>query len=132
VTQTIASEGDGNWHEYVGGYSDWLKQRRRPAAADTAKPAVKTPASVPAQANPKPRARMSFKEQRELDGLPREIEALEHEQSELTTRMSTAEYHRQGPDQARTDGKRLEDIETLLQTKYARWEALEEQRGGGG
>ena len=72
---------------------------------------------------------MSFKEQRELDTLPKDIEALEQEQSELTTRMSTAEYHRQGPDQARTDGKRLEEIETLLQAKYARWEALEEQRG---
>ena len=44
VTQTIASEGDGNWHEYVGGYTDWLKQRRRPAAAGTAKPAAKNPA----------------------------------------------------------------------------------------
>ena len=135
VTQTIASEGDGNWHEYVGGYSDWLKQRRKPATTGIAKSAIKNPepAAVPTQvapsANPKPRARMSFKEQRELDTLPKDIEALEQEQSELTTRMSTAEYHRQGPDQARTDGKRLEEIETLLQAKYARWEALEEQRG---
>ena len=135
VTQTIASEGDGSWHEYVGGYSDWLKQRRKPATPGTAKSATKSPApaavstQIAASANPKPRARMSFKEQRELDTLPKDIEALEQEQSELTARMSTAEYHRQGPDQARTDGKRLEEIETLLQTKYARWEALEEQRG---
>ena len=33
VTQTLAAEGDGLWHEYVGGYSDWLAQRRKPAAA---------------------------------------------------------------------------------------------------
>jgi ATP-binding cassette subfamily F protein uup len=127
VTQTIATEGDGGWREYVGGYTDWLKQRPRSSAAAPAKPGTKTPA--PTAANPKPRTKLSFKEQRELDSLPAEIEGLEQEQSDLTSRMSTADYHRQGPDQVRTDSKRLEDIEALLQTKYARWEALEEQRG---
>jgi ATP-binding cassette subfamily F protein uup len=126
VTQTIASEGDGVWREYVGGYSDWLKQRNRPAAGTTAaKPA---PAKNPA-ATPKPRAKLSFKEQRELDSLPKEIEALEREQTDLTARMSTPDYHRQGAEQRRTDGKRLEEIEALLLTKFARWEVLEEQRG---
>ena len=129
VTQTIAAEGDGRWGEYVGGYSDWLKQRRKPATATPAKQAAKTPASATAT-NSKPRTKLSFKEQRELDTLPKEIETLEREQGDLTTRMSTSEYHREGPDRARTDSRRLEEIETLLQTKYARWEALEEQRGG--
>ena len=128
VTQTIAAEGDGSWGEYVGGYSDWLRQRRKPATPPGAKPVPRTPTPAPAAA-PKARTKMSFKEQRELDALPREIESLEQEQSELTTLMSTPEYHRQGPDKMRTDGKRLEDIEALLQTKYARWEALEELRG---
>ena len=129
VTQTIAAEGDGGWGEYVGGYSDWLKQRRRPATATPAKLSTKTPAPATAT-NSKPRTKLSFKEQRELDTLPKEIETLEREQGDLTTRMSTPEYHREGPDRARTDSKRLEELETLLQTKYARWETLEEQRGG--
>jgi ABC transport system ATP-binding/permease protein len=125
VTQTIASEGDGSWGEYVGGYSDWLKQRRKPATPAAVKPATRTASA----AAPKARIKLSFKEQRELDTLPREIETLEQEQSELTALMSTPEYHRQGPDKMRTDGKRLEEIEALVQTKYARWEALEELRG---
>ena len=130
VTQTIASEGDGIWREYVGGYSDWLKQRNRPyAALATAKPAAPKPAADRAAATAKPRAKLSFKEQRELDSLPKEIEALEREQTELTTRMSTPDYHRHGAQQQRTDSKRLEEIEALLLTKFARWEALEEQRG---
>jgi ABC transport system ATP-binding/permease protein len=139
VTQTIAAEGDGVWREYVGGYGDWLKQRK-PATAPggrspsfltaAAKPAAtKAPTPAAAPAGPKPRTKLSFKDQRELDSLPQEIEALEREQSDLTTRMSTPEYHRQGPDQVRTDSKRLEEIESLLLTKYARWEALEELRG---
>ena len=128
VTQTIAAEGDGSWGEYVGGYSDWLKQRRKPAITAPAK-ATRTATTAPVAASPKARTKLSFKEQRELDALPQEIEALEREQSGLTARMSTPEYHRQGPDQSRTDGKRLEDIEAQLQTKYARWEMLEELRG---
>jgi ATP-binding cassette subfamily F protein uup len=129
VTQTIASEGDGNWREYVGGYSDWLKQRSKPTAAGgTPKPDPKNQ-SPAATAAPKGRTKLSFKEQRELDSLPREIEALEREQADLTTRMSGPDYHRQGADQMRTDSKRLEEIETLMQTKFARWEALEELRG---
>jgi ATP-binding cassette subfamily F protein uup len=132
VTQTIASEGDGIWREYVGGYSDWLKQRNRPyAALATPKQAAGKPAAVKdaATATAKPRAKLSFKEQRELDSLPKEIEALEREQTELTASMSTPDYHRQGVQQQRTDSKRLEEIEALLLTKFARWEALEEQRG---
>jgi ATP-binding cassette subfamily F protein uup len=58
--------------------------------------------------------------------LPKEIEALEREQADLTARMSSPDYHRQGGDQRRADGKRLEEIEDLLLTKFARWEALEE------
>jgi ATP-binding cassette subfamily F protein uup len=128
VTQTIAAEGYGVWREYVGGYSDWLKQRKPATPPATMKPAATKSAPQPAP-TAKPRTKLSFKEQRELDSLPQEIETLEREQSELTTRMSTPEYHRQGPDQARADGKRLEEIEALLLTRYARWETLEELRG---
>jgi ABC transport system ATP-binding/permease protein len=130
VTQTLAAEGNGVWHEYVGGYSDWLKQRStRPAAeAATAKPANR--ARPAATLDTKPRVKLSFKEQRELASLPGEIEALEREQTELTARMSTPDYHRPGVQQARMDGKRLEAIEALLLTKFARWESLEEQQRG--
>jgi ABC transport system ATP-binding/permease protein len=126
VTQTLAAEGDGIWREYVGGYTDWLKQGSRPVSGvtdrhkgdGTAKPAAAAPA--------KPRTKLGFKEQRELDSLPQEIEALEREQAELSARMSAPDYHRQGAQQLRADGKRLEEIEALLLAKFARWEVLEE------
>jgi ATP-binding cassette subfamily F protein uup len=130
VTQTIAAEGNGLWREYVGGYSDWLRQRRPGPAGADAKPAVATKSPTPAApAQPsRPRTKLSYKEQRELDGLPLEIESLEREQAELTARMSRPDYHRQSGDQLRADGKRLEEIEALLLAKFARWEALEELR----
>jgi ATP-binding cassette subfamily F protein uup len=127
VTQTIAAEGNGQWREYVGGYSDWLKQR---PAATTSAAKVSAPAkreNTAPTASPKPRTKLSFKEQRELDSLPREIEALESEQGELTTRMSSPDYHRQGAEQLRADRKRLEEIEALLLAKFERWEALEKK-----
>jgi ATP-binding cassette subfamily F protein uup len=123
VTQTIAAEGGGRWREYVGGYTDWVAQRPKPA------PAAAASKAAPAPVREKAKTKLSYKEQRELAGLPEEIEALEREQAEINGRMSTAEYHRQGAEKIREDRKRLEEIETLLLDKFARWEALEELRG---
>ena len=131
VTQTLAAEGNGEWREYVGGYSDWLQQRRQPKAAARAtapaKAASAAAAAKPGIAQPeKPRKKLGFKEQRELAMLPGEIEALEREQGELTARMSSPDYHRAGATQLRDDRKRAEEIETLLLEKFSRWESLEQ------
>jgi ABC transport system ATP-binding/permease protein len=168
VTQTVAAEGGGQWHEYVGGYTDWLQQRRTPTTSGKAAGAKRTagaagpsrapiagasatggtsdagmatgnggPASAglnsgssPAsgQAVMKPKAKLSYKDQRELATLPDEIEALEREQSELNALMSSPDYHRRGPDKIREDRLRSEQIETLLMSKFERWEALEQAR----
>ena len=77
VTQTLAAEGDGRWREYVGGYSDWLRQRPQPRAP-TCRSARRRRAA-PAPHRP-PKRKLSFKEQRELESLPGEIEKLEAEQ----------------------------------------------------
>jgi ATP-binding cassette subfamily F protein uup len=133
VTQTLVAEGNGLWREYAGGYSDYLRQRPK-ATGRAAEPAAETsdtrasnalipPASTPAAG--KTRARMSYKDQRELAALPAEIEALELEQTELTARMAGPDYYRLGPEQLRADRQRLETLERLLLEKFARWEALE-------
>jgi ATP-binding cassette subfamily F protein uup len=121
VTQTLAAESGGVWREYVGGYSDWLKQRPAPIA---------TPASAPknAMSRPKTRTKLSYKDERELAALPQAIEALELEQAEVTARMSLPDYHRGGPEQLRGDRLRMQEIEALLQEKFTRWEALEGRR----
>jgi ABC transport system ATP-binding/permease protein len=132
VTQTLVAEGSGLWREYPGGYSDYLKQRPATSRSDStgkaaaaAAPAARV-VSTPVSAGQK--ARLSFKDQRELAALPDEIESLEREQQQITTSMSTSDYHRLGGEQARADRKRLEELENLLLQKFARWEALEERR----
>ncbi len=118
VTQTIAAEGNGVWKEYVGGYSDWLRQR--PAAAESRDSRLKATAT-----REKSKAKLSYKETRELGSLPKEIEALEAEQQALAAKIHAPEYYRQPADALRADQQRGAEIETLLHQKLERWEALE-------
>ena len=118
VTQTIAAEGNGVWKEYVGGYSDWLRQR--PSAAESQDSRLKATAT-----REKSKAKLSYKETRELESLPKEIEALEAEQQALAAKMHAPEYYRQPADALRADQQRGAEIETLLHQKLERWEALE-------
>jgi ATP-binding cassette subfamily F protein uup len=122
VTQTLVAEGHGLWKEYAGGYSDWLVQRPQ---SNT--PVASSPAKTAATARDKPKTKLSFKEQRELDAIPAEIEALEREQHQLTARISSADYHRQGAEAIKADRRRADDIERLLAEKFARWEALDQK-----
>jgi ATP-binding cassette subfamily F protein uup len=123
VTQTVAAEGDGMWREYVGGYTDWVRQRPQPKAPVIAA-AVQPAAEAPA---PAPKRRLSYKEQRELESLPAEIQKLEDEQRELTRKMSAADYHRAAADEMRRDGERAVEIEALLAERMDRWVSLEEK-----
>jgi ATP-binding cassette subfamily F protein uup len=125
VTQTLVAEGNGKWQEYVGGYSDWLEQRK---PAPTATPAPKAaPKQEPSKPTP---TKMSYKETRELELLPKEIEALEQRQTELTNKMSAPDYHRAGPEQMKADRAEAERIAQELEQKFARWEELEAKKMG--
>jgi len=136
VTSTIVFEGS-DVKEYVGGYDDWLRQRPQvwPASAGPARgtserrdsPAASTAsASSPAPAG---KGRLSYKEQRELAGLPTQLERLEGEIARLHQAMATPEfYKRPGPAVAR-DAAELQQLEQQLAAAFERWEALEERAG---
>jgi ATP-binding cassette subfamily F protein uup len=117
VTQTLAAEGGGLWKEYVGGYSDWVRQR--PALVTEEKAGSK------AAVREKSRVKLSYKEMRALESLPGEIEALEAEQRTLAAKMGAPEYFRQAAETLRAEQKRSGEIEALLMDKLERWEALE-------
>ena len=122
VTSTLVFEGDGHIGEYIGGYDDWLRQRRPMGAA----PQRSEPKAVPLQRERQERQRKrSYKEQRELEALPQHIEALEHEQTEIHARLSDSELYRRGGAEITTLQQRLDDIERELAQAYERWEALE-------
>jgi ABC transport system ATP-binding/permease protein len=123
VTQVIAFEGQGKLTEFGGGYDDWLRfsqdrNKTAPAPKVTAAPAAQSPAA-PA------RKTLSFKEQRELEALPQEIEVLEQEQAAIQTQFAQGDIYKQAPEQAKTLQDRLSDIEALILQKLERWETLE-------
>jgi len=122
VTQTLVAEGSGYWREYVGGYSDWLAQRATAAAASA------SPTSTSAEVRERSRRRLSFREQRELDGLPATIETLEQEKTALTAAMCTADYHRTPPERMRIEAERLATIDADIDAAMTRWEELEGRR----
>jgi ATP-binding cassette subfamily F protein uup len=121
VTQTLVAEGNGKWQEYVGGYSDWVAQRPPSSPSLVTEREPRSGGGGP----PRTRVKLSYKEQRELDALPSEIEALEQEQRALMQKQASAEYYAQDATTMKRDQQRAEEIETLLMEKLERWEVLE-------
>ncbi len=141
VTSTIAWEGDvspGLWREYEGGYEDWKLQRGRATAlreeagkkeAAAAKGKRSSPAgAASAAATPKTVAakprKLGYKEQRELDGLPARIEALEAEQKDLGAILASAGLYAEDPVRAEAAQMRYAQIDDELLAALERWEAL--------
>ena len=120
VTQTWVFEGDGRWQEYVGGYEDWLRQRKPealPAPARRAKSAPGRPASRPRRAG--------FKEQRELAELPERIARLEAVKQALYEKLASPGFYTARGDEVATANAALVTTERELAAAYARWLELE-------
>jgi len=132
VTSTLVFEGAGSINEYVGGYSDWLRQRRTPARTATARAQAAAGLAGAASADAAKAAvkarRLSYKDQRELDTLPGKIQLLEEEQHGLQAVVGDPELFRQSPDRAAAALQRLEILARELEAAYARWDSLESAR----
>ncbi len=131
VTGTLVLEGEGRGQDYVGGYTDWLRQRD--AAVLTQAQAQPTQIAQPKAAPAPPRkaaTKLSFKEERELAALPGRIEALETEQGALHARLADPGLYQQGGEAVAGTQGRLAAVEAELAEVYARWEALEAVKGG--
>ncbi|VAX03188.1 Bis-ABC ATPase Uup [hydrothermal vent metagenome] len=123
VTSTLVFEDAGRVNEYVGGYNDWLRQRKD--AVSEAK--VNKPANVRAAepAVPKQAKKLSYKDKHELASLPAQIEALESEQAALQEQVNEPGFYQQDKVTINADLARLEQLQAELATAYQRWEALE-------
>jgi ATP-binding cassette subfamily F protein uup len=124
VTSTLVFEGEGRIGEYIGGYSDWLRQRKGGKSAAAARPAKRTMPVRTEQPAGKPR-KLSYKDQRELDSLPARIETLEAEQAALQARVSDPGFYQQPGDDIAATLARLELLDDELRSSYVRWEELE-------
>lgn len=130
VTSTIAFEGDAHWREYEGGVQDWLlqSQRSKAWAAQTASKATET-AAKSNSSSPTPEKtigvkKLSFKEQREFDGLPGLIEQLEAEQAKLNRLLEDGSLYISESKKAADMAARITQIDEELLAAMERWEEL--------
>ncbi|USZ48688.1 ATP-binding cassette domain-containing protein [Halomonas sp. DN3] len=148
VTSVLAFEGRGQVREYVGGYSDWVRQggklppapwegaarqRVEPTADDAApepassKTDTADTAAAPAKAKP---VKLSYKLQRELDGLPAEIERLESEVAELEAEAGKPDFYQQPSGVVTERLALLQETQERLDAVMERWMELEAMAAG--
>jgi ATP-binding cassette subfamily F protein uup len=121
VTSTLVFEGGAQVNEYVGGYSDWLRQRKVAAP-----PVPRAPAAAPRAAPAASKARrLSYNEQRELAAMPEKIQGLEAEQIELQAAISDPNLFKDDPAQGAAALQRLQALAAQIETAYSRWDELE-------
>jgi ATP-binding cassette subfamily F protein uup len=139
VTQVIAFEGDGKLMEYVGGYEDWVRVKKYQAGVA----ANKTPAPLQGEGggggrsggsktspSPQPSSsknKLSYKDQKELEELPKRIEVLEREQVDIAAHLADGTIYRNDTKRAKQLQARNEEIEAELLVAMARWEELEKR-----
>jgi ATP-binding cassette subfamily F protein uup len=124
VTSTLVFEGAGRINEYVGGYTDWLRQRKAADLSDAAQKA--SAAAAPSGRPPAPKTkRLSYNQQRELAQLPEKIQRLEAEQAQLSALISDPAVFQHSKDEGNRALQRLQALTAELESVYVRWDALE-------
>jgi ATP-binding cassette subfamily F protein uup len=131
ATSTLSIGPDGVVEDFVGGWSDWKRQHEERLAREEAA-AKKTggakPAKVEAKAAPAKR-KLSFKEQKERETLPKKIEELEAAQAAAVEAMGLPEFYKQPAADINAANAKQAALEAELAAAYKRWEELEELAG---
>jgi len=128
VTSSLVFEGNGVVNEYVGGYSDWLEYKKLSEAAVT--PDKNKPASAASQQNtaipaPKAAKKLSYKDQKELEALPAQIEHLEQQQQELNALLQSEAFYKLDQRDMNEKLAALGELESQLKQAYERWNELD-------
>ncbi|TIH19342.1 ATP-binding cassette domain-containing protein [Marinifilum sp. JC120] len=130
VTGTLAFDGNAKVNDYVGGYDDWVRQR--PQQEVEAKPKAAKP-KPKKTSNDRPE-KLSYKEQREFEGLeveivelPGKIEELEGSIEEMQTLMADPEFYKKSGEEMAAAQTKLENLEAEHETTFERWEEVEEK-----
>jgi ATP-binding cassette subfamily F protein uup len=120
-TSVLAFEGDAHFGDYVGGYTDWLRQRSSPVykAAAPAPVADKKPAAKSSSTK-----KISARERQELADLPAKLEAIEADLGMLNRRLGDPIVFRDASELSRVKAK-ITELEKAQEKAFARWEELE-------
>ena len=124
VTSTIVFEEDGQIWEYVGGYTDWVRQGHQLTEVD--KPFSEEPNASTRMGSAKRSvaSKLSYKDQRELDTLPEEIEALENAIASLESVVSAPDFYTQEHEAVQETLNKLNASHSVLEKSMGRWTEL--------
>jgi len=128
VTSTLVFEEDGKVGEYVGGYEDWIRQRKpnksNTLSNKTSSKKAKISNREKNRNNSSEKRKLGFNEQRELEGLPEIIEVMEHQQQELEQRIDQSDFYQQEKETISQTMASMKQLQEDLQKSYERWEYL--------
>ncbi|MFT7560899.1 MAG: ATP-binding cassette subfamily F protein uup [Flavobacteriales bacterium] len=128
VTSSIVFEGNAHLEEFVGGYDDWIRQGGvwpEHQELDSKPKSVAIPDAPKEPALIKPAKKLSYSQQRELDGLPAKLEKSEAKVEEISAKVGAADFYQSPEALVASTLKALADAEQALAVLYTRWEELE-------
>jgi ATP-binding cassette subfamily F protein uup len=128
VTSTIVFEEDGKVQEYVGGYSDWARRGHELAATDNPFEAERKKRAAAQRRQSRKSSKLSYKDQRELDALPAEIEQLEGEIAALQETIAAPDFYSRDAGLVQQKLRELDSAENHLEQRIERWGELETLR----
>jgi ATP-binding cassette subfamily F protein uup len=127
VTSILVFEDDGRVHEYVGGYSDWLRHNHKLAEHDTIKANSRRNRKERKATDGSTPKKLSYKDQREYDALPKQIEALEQALEKLREQTSDAGFYSRPYDETQPLLEEMQDSKSRMEALEERWLELDEQ-----
>jgi len=125
VTSTIVFEEDGRIQEYVGGYSDWVRRGNQLAVTDSPYELEKRKREAAERRRQRQPTKLGYKDQRELDALPAEIEDLESVIAGLQQAVAEPGFYAQNDESVQAKLRELAAAESLLEQRVERWSELE-------
>ncbi|HLU06200.1 MAG TPA: ATP-binding cassette domain-containing protein [Woeseiaceae bacterium] len=128
VTSTIVFEADGGIREYVGGYSDWLRQGKELAEVDNIKPGRAARDNVGKPTVARSSTKLGYREQRELDDLPRQIEELEKELAVLEKAIAAPDFYGRENEEVQETLRLLREKQSRIDVVIERWSELEDKQ----
>jgi len=134
VSSTLVYEGNGHIGEYVGGYTDWIRQSKGNRSTVSAEAKSKVNAVVKSAASPGDKVtnrqaekKLSYNDRKDLDALPLLIEGLEKEKQDIELNMASADFYQQTDIAIKQTRDRLEAVNRELNDAFERWEQLEQK-----
>ena len=126
VTSTLVLEGKGRLADYVGGYTDWVRQRPNALFnAESSVPVKASPSPVQTAVVAEPKRKLSYKDARELELLPARIEQLEADIAARAASMNEPKFYQQDSAAILAFNEASEKLQAELEHAYQRWNELD-------